>query len=436
MIRHFETAFAVFTLFFLTGSTVTLLTPSSALIAYGSTGSPMVRALALLIGVISVGLFALHRGAINHLLTKYWPVMLAPAFAVISIFWAADIGLSFRRGAALIFVTLFAIWLAERFTTRTIINCILAAMAIFCLLSLAMIFGKPSLGLHTAANGSNVQHVGAWRGLLAHKNDFGRLAAYAAVLFVIAGFTRKRWRFSYFMMALLALGMVAGSRSGQAVVLFALPLVAIAGFVWMKTLTPQFRALALVLFFPFVGGFTFIAGVVATALLEALGKDATLTGRTDIWLAVWRALEGHYLFGGGYGSGWNIVTVKVQVFMGWATGTLSHAHNGYLDLMTDIGIVGVVITVFFYLWTFAKVFKTFMMGGNAEFAALGVATLVFCLAGNWVGSFLLSHNSIFWVVTVMIFCKISQTSEKRYYRYQPAAMGPPGVGVASLPGRY
>lgn len=436
MIRQFETAFAVFALFFLTGSTVTLLTPISTLLAYGNTGSPMVRILALTVSLLGAALFALHRGAINHLFTRYWPILIPPAFALISVFWAADTALSFRRGAALVLVTLFAVWLAERFSTRVIFNCVLAAMTILCALSLVVIFGYPGLGIHSAANGTNIDHIGAWRGLLAHKNDLGRMSAYTAALFVIAGFLRRKWRLAYFAAALVALTLVAGSRSGQAVVLFVLPLFGVVCLLWLKTLSPKKRAMTLVLLVPLMAALALVYGVVITVILEALGKDATLTGRTEIWYAVWQALDGHYLFGGGYGSGWAIVAAKVQLYLHGPDSMLSHAHNGYLDLMIDIGMAGVVVTLSIYVLTITKVFRAFMTKRDIEFAALGIATLVFCLAGNWVASFLLPHDRIFWVLIVVIFCKTRQMSTIRYFQQRPIKLEQQNIGAAPLTGKY
>ena len=418
MMRQIETAFAIFALIFLTGATVTILTPASALLAYGSSGSPMVRLLALAVGLSGGGVFVLHKNAINHLISRYWPILIPPAFAVLSIFWAADLSLALRRCAALVMVTLLGVWLAERYSKRALFNIVLAAGLILCFLSLAAIVAKPGLGTHTASNGANLEHIGAWRGLLAHKNDFGRLAALVGVMCVIAAFTRSRLRLGYLVGALLALGLVLGSRSGQAVVLFALPPIAVAGMMWLRTLTPQFRALAIVLVVPFSAVVAVGSGFVVTAVLEALGKDATLTGRTDIWYAVWQALTGHFLLGGGYGSGWQVVSVEVQKIMGWSRGLLSHAHNGYLDLMTDIGAIGVGLTIALYLWTLGKTFRAIVAGKDIEFAAFGFAVVVFCLAGNWVASFLLAHNSVYWVLVVAIFCKLSQAPEYRVqYRY-------------------
>jgi len=437
MLRQLETVYAVFALLVMTGGAVTLLTPTSTLLAYGSTGSLYVRILALGIGLSAATLFVLHRGAVHNLFTRYWPVLIPPLFAILSVFWAADFSLAFRRSVALFLFTLLGIWLAERFTPRGLFNCVLTAMLLLCLASLLAIVLAPGWGIHTAANGTNMEHVGSWRGVLAHKNDLGRLAAYTGMLFVLAGVMRPRYRAFYLSSAAIAMVLVIGSRSGQGIVLLVLPLVAILALLWLRTLSPKHRALALVLLVPFSVVFTMISGAIAAVILEALGKDPTLTGRTEIWDAVWQALSGNFLFGGGYGSGWEFVSYKVRIYLSSPDTTLSHAHNGYLDLMTDIGLIGVTITLLIYLWALAKLFRMFMVGRETEFAAFGFVTIVFCLAGNWVASFLLPHDKVFWVLVTAIFCKIMQLSEQKTMRrrIEPVSPAAPGheAEAASLP---
>jgi hypothetical protein len=41
-------------------------------------------------------------------------------------------------------------------------------------------------------------------------------------------------------------------------------------------------------------------------------------------------------------------------------------------------------------------------------ALLGLSVVVFTIAGNWVGSFLLKHNSVYWLIAVVVFCLMRQ----------------------------
>lgn len=94
-----------------------------------------------------------------------------------------------------------------------------------------------------------------------------------------------------------------------------------------------------------------IASVTAGALVltnrmsffEALGRDATLTGRTDIWTAVGREIDRSPLLGSGLDSTWLpslASTQRVWLETGFIT---THSHSGYLEMAYQLGYVGTVL---------------------------------------------------------------------------------------------
>jgi len=73
----------------------------------------------------------------------------------------------------------------------------------------------------------------------------------------------------------------------------------------------------------------------------------TLTGRTTVWHYVWEYFSadwGNMLAGFGYGGFWDKVTA--QAVSQKAHFKLAEAHDDYLELMTQLGLVG----LFLYLW--------------------------------------------------------------------------------------
>lgn len=99
------------------------------------------------------------------------------------------------------------------------------------------------------------------------------------------------------------------------------------------------------------------------SLISSLGRDATLTGRTQIWAMLIPYLNRRFLFGYGKGGFWS-TSLRDQI--------ASHAHNGYLDLMLELGIVGLAITSIFLLWTCKKYIKLMAFDYN-------LSALFFCI---------------------------------------------------------
>ena len=78
---------------------------------------------------------------------------------------------------------------------------------------------------------------------------------------------------------------------------------------------------------PLVGGST------VTAFTSGVSRDATLTGRTDIWAGLLPDVTQHPLFGYGFGSFWTAARIYQH--------DIGEAHNGYLEVCLGLGFVGV-----------------------------------------------------------------------------------------------
>jgi len=77
---------------------------------------------------------------------------------------------------------------------------------------------------------------------------------------------------------------------------------------------------------------------VDTGALEGLGRDSTLTGRTDIWRSAFSLVK-NPLFGTGFESFW--VGPRLTEMEGLIHQTVNQAHNGYIEIYLNLGWVGV-----------------------------------------------------------------------------------------------
>jgi O-antigen ligase len=80
---------------------------------------------------------------------------------------------------------------------------------------------------------------------------------------------------------------------------------------------------------------------ISGSLLVLLGRDPTLTGRTDIWTIILQQPTNYWL-GSGFLSYWGTSAGLnlTQIYHGVKT-----AHNGYLELFLGGGVIGVVLLV-------------------------------------------------------------------------------------------
>ena len=78
-----------------------------------------------------------------------------------------------------------------------------------------------------------------------------------------------------------------------------------------------------------------------SAVIQASGRDATLTGRTGIWETV-LSESNSALFGTGYASFWLGARLQ-RIWDLYPNTPLLQAHNGYLEIYLNLGMIGVAL---------------------------------------------------------------------------------------------
>ena len=71
-----------------------------------------------------------------------------------------------------------------------------------------------------------------------------------------------------------------------------------------------------------------------------LGRDESLTGRTEIWAGLLPFVGKRPILGSGYGVLWTPAVVEASTGAG-------EAHSGYLEVILQLGLVGLFLTVMF-----------------------------------------------------------------------------------------
>jgi O-antigen ligase len=128
-----------------------------------------------------------------------------------------------------------------------------------------------------------------------------------------------------------------------------------------------------------VGGALFLAVFAAFidssgVLVRMLGRNPTLTGRTDIWKAV-LSFHTNPIIGTGYDSFWLGGRIeKVWQIIGYKG--ISQAHNGYLQVYLELGIIGVAL----WAWLAAYGYRNAVLSLRVN-PLLGRFRLAFITAG-------------------------------------------------------
>jgi O-antigen ligase len=111
-----------------------------------------------------------------------------------------------------------------------------------------------------------------------------------------------------------------------------------------------------------------------TGLLKTVGRDATLTGRTEIWKQV-LAVDDSPILGAGFESFWLEAPLDRTFSF-----HVNEAHNGYLEVYLNLGWVGVVLLALVIVAAHRNVMG--MLRQDREVGALLFAYLVGLMAYN------------------------------------------------------
>ncbi len=324
---------------------------------------------------------------------------LAPvALAVLSTLWSIDPGITFRRTIALAGTTAFALYLALRFNWRDLLTMIGVLFLVLAIASLLTALLLPSRGVMWEI------HPGAWSGLWSEKNEFGAqmtrgVLIFSALLVLYAEKRRTLWVWGGLLLscALVLMSTSKTSLLGSLMV----PAAIIAILALRRGAVP-----GLVLACAAALGAVLLASVMIWDLdlvFEMLGRERSLTGRTDIWEALARAIAERPLLGYGYGVFWRDEWGPawwVRQATQWAVPT---AHNGWLETALSTGLAGVALAALYVMATAVMGVARIPRLPETLFALPYIAlTLVFSLSE----SIILQHNNLSWVLFVTVAAKL------------------------------
>ena len=172
-----------------------------------------------------------------------------------------------------------------------------------------------------------------------------------------------------------------------------------------------------------VGATVLAAVLVPAALLKAVGKDPTLTGRTDIWAAVVRRIADQPLHGYGYAAFWEKTSAPARIVRKEAGWPVPSAHNGWLDLLLQVGWVG---TALFTLAALLALVALVVRAPRSRDGGFALFYLLLFLILAMSESIIEEPNTLSWALAVaVITCALSPRAWLAQAPPRPAAFTPP-----------
>jgi exopolysaccharide production protein ExoQ len=363
--------------------------------------------LGLLLMIAILTLIAAHmRGEWRAYLAtwrKNWFVALYVLLALLSFFWSVYLPATIYRFVLLLSVTAIAAYVGFRFSSRDLVILVAVFAGVAALASLLLAAILPN-----AAIMSLPPYTGSWRGIFWHKLYLGATMAlgcvsYLFILFSAAAQFRLWQKVLAGVMLIVCLALAALSNTVTSYLTFLVQVgLLILVLLWLKLghLIPKWGRWA-------IAGCFLVGLIILLANLDLVfgmfNRSTSLTGRIPLWGYLLNThIATRPILGHGIGAFWLQpgINDSVQAAAGW-THDIKLSDNGYLDILLDLGAVGLFLVLIMLFVAFKRIIQyLFTQRDLLSFYPLFV--LIHIVFINISLSYLFEMESFIWFVLIAI----------------------------------
>jgi len=310
-------------------------------------GSPIDRAVFTVLETLAVLVLIDRRRLISPILRRNWPILAFFLYAALSVFWSDFPFVTFKRwikGTGDLLMVL--ILLTEPNVAYSLKRLGTRIAFVFMPLSILFIKYYPQLG-----RGQNNSWAFEAVGVATQKNGLGQLCVFVGIVILWRFHSlysdrmdpdrgRRLWALGVVLAMIIWLLWISASTTSICSFTLAGSLMLMSTRLGVRR-RPVYLHLAIVLTIGFTVSLLVVPSLGAGAIVGALGKSATLTGRTDVWPML-LSIPNNPWVGAGYESFW----LGQRLMQAWELMPNFHineAHNGYVEMFLNLGWAGVLL---------------------------------------------------------------------------------------------
>lgn len=328
-----------------------------------------------------------------------------------SLFWTISIPSTLYRSFALLFSSLVGAYLGTRYSLRELLNQLFKFGSLLLILCFALALFLPVMGAMLGE-----PYHGAWRGVFWHKNQFGPIAAFFCMTFLVLALddfeqrgTNHRLFLVFYLFSLVNV-YFSKSVAGYMMAIITTVCVLLAyGWLQVRNRLKTTHYLA-------AASLTILGSALLLLnrdfVLALFNRDASLTGRLPLWDYLLREVIGERVWSGyGFGAFWSLAEsrIEVQEVLGWLF-PVAIADNGFLDILIHVGVLGFIpfIGVLIVL-AFRSI--RFSIQGKQIITFFPLLLLIFTFFANLTFSFFLETEVFIWLMLVIVLFQVSKRDE-------------------------
>ena len=248
---------------------------------------------------------------------------------------------------------------------------------------------------------------GTWRGITDQKNLLARFGLYCFLIsiFFYGEQSKRVTKITNYAVSLLSVIIII--MAGSTTVLVMLFLIICMSLVFwfegfFKSLQTgrTFMIISLLFLISVTATLYFLDPGAQSKLFGVMGKRSDLTGRTEFWEYLQMEVKKRITLGYGYGTYWIMGSAVIANFAAFTGGFMvNQAHNGYLEIALELGLVGLALFVIILIVLIYRVFKL-----KSNSPLLFIVALVLL---DWTEATLFTQKGISTVVFMSLYIETS-----------------------------
>jgi O-antigen ligase len=329
------------------------------------------------------------------------------ALAIASCLWSQLPSKSLDWSLCLAGNTLFAFYLSRRFSSEQQMRLLLLLGWISLVSSIFLALFLPQYGIDHSTDSNN-----GWMGIYAHKN----LCSILTVILLPAAFYVPRLTLRSKMLngtyVALSVFLVWMTQSATGKVM----LVCVFGYSIVMKAVEKYslkeRTVVLLVVAMVALPLIFASIMFSGEITYFLGKDPTLSGRTEIWHAVMVSVMKRPILGYGYQAFWRGIqgeSASTELQIG---SFMTHAHNGYLEIWLELGAVGLSLFLLSVISAFRNALVCLRSGRSVYiiwYISIVMLVVVMSIDEN---KGIASSNSLPWILYILSCVGLSDGAKR------------------------
>ena len=320
-------------------------------------------------------------------------------FTLLSAFWSETPDLSLRFSLVVFFTSLFAVHVAREYNFKDLSAMLRRLTVVVAVTSLGLAMIAPSL----ASNDKGLM------GIMPFPIKLGTFLAFGATLWFTYAQDNPKDRWKAIGIVLFLSLIITRTNSGQAIITYLVLFLLVILLQVLKVSCSKYFPVIVIGYLIFGILSSIVLNVILPIIFDTLGKDTTLTGRTEFWPQLIDRLGQHNLL---LGYGMNSFWQPWRRVADPANGILNsngfippHAHNGFLDLALSVGLIGFVLFVISFLIALLQSIQYFLKNNSAD-SKLPLIILIYVVFSNISETQLIGANYI-WILYVITLTRLN-----------------------------